>query len=113
MAKIVLNQEVWIVPSGYYRPNDKRAVRSDIVSKVGKKYFALKDRPYDKFSLETLEQVTNYNYKDQVYLSHQDILDEREYIRLQQAIKEFLSKNIKELIALDQLQEVALILDIE
>ena len=88
LATVVVGQKVWVKPSSLW--GNRREPFEAIVSKVGRKYFELSERPREKYDLYTLRQVTETNYENKVYINLQDILDEKEHQKLSEDIEELL-----------------------
>lgn len=79
MNKLKVGQTVWLVKKN--QPNITPQERT--ISKIGRKYFELSGERDTRFFIETLE-IDNGHYGSNatVYLSLQDIEDEREYLAI-------------------------------
>ena len=76
-----------------------------VITKVGRKYFFVKDLPRIKFSIDTMREVTDYCVDYVAYISKEKILEEIELSSLNAKIKEFFIYNAKKL-TLDQLRQI-------
>ena len=91
-------------------------IRECVVIKVGRKYFyAYKPGEREdfatKFNLETMFNVTTYSPDWKVYLSKQDIIDERESEELTASIRKQFDHYGKSKLTLDQLRHIKRIID--
>jgi len=91
-------------------------IRECVITKVGRKYFyACKSGEREdfatKFSLKTMFNVTTYSPDWEVYLSIQDILDERESEELNSVIRKHFDHYGKPKLTLDQLRQIKRIID--
>jgi len=83
---------VFVVPVG---PNNTRYMKGSIldniqektIEKVGNRYFYIKGWVREKFSLETMQDVSNYCKDWKVYINKQQIYDEAEFNTLYSNIK--------------------------
>ncbi len=74
MDKLIKGQTVWVKPiRNAARHNAK--VKEVVITTVGRKYFTLEgwDFARKKFSIETLEEVSEYSADYEVYLSLEDL----------------------------------------
>lgn len=111
LSAVVVGQKVWVNPSSLCR--SRREPFEATVSKVGRKYFELTERPREKYDLETLRQVTETNYENKVYLKLQDILDEKEHQKLYDEIKKAFNGYSKLQYSLEQLRKIAEIVGLQ
>lgn len=105
LAAVIVGQKVWVKPSSLWR--SRKEPFEATVSKVGRKYFELTECPREKYDLETLRQVTETNYENKVYLQLQDILDEKEHLRLSDEIRRAFNGYGKLQYSLEQLRKIA------
>ena len=107
---------VFVVPIG---PNNTRHMKGSIldnikeetIEKVGNKYFYLKGWVREKFSIETMQDVSNYCEDWKVYTDKQQILDEVEYGELYSCIKsKFARWGKNDIFTLDQLRRINVII---
>ena len=73
------------------------------ITKVGRKYFYIKQFPKNKYRIEDLEEESEYVPDWEVYFSRQEILDEREYEKLFIVISSKFDFMAKKDLTLDQL----------
>lgn len=104
----------------YTEPQNKILISEGAVTKIGRKYFYVSryknDRDPFKVDKETMRDKTcyGYGYRCQVYLSKQEILDEREFDYLWQSLHILFSAWAnKKKISLEALREVARLVDID
>ena len=103
--RLFVGQKLYLTPSKL----DKRAngePREVTVENVGRKYFKLKEFPRTKYSIETLTEENNINYKAQCYTTLQEILDLRDYDGLLSKIKSVFSYYGQVDISLSQLRQI-------
>ena len=102
--KLHVGQKLWMVIS---RPHHKNVEPVEVViSKVGKKYFELEDYHRDKFDIETLRSVNETNYKNQCYFTLQEILDNREFNRISEQLKNIFVGYNEPKLTLEQLRKI-------
>ena len=106
---IAIGQKVWVKP-GY--PTKSEPVEA-IITKVGKKYFELDDNSREKFDINTLQQVNDINYKSKIYLSFQNILDEKEHLKLSGALRTDFGNYGSLKYSLEQLRKIAEIVNLK
>jgi len=104
-VKLCVGQTIWIVPSHYYR-SDNKEPKEVVISKVGRKYFELEGYNRSKFNIETLQEENETNYKSQCYLTLQEILDEREIEKLTSQLKNIFGTYGKLDLTLEQLRKI-------
>ena len=73
---------------------------------VSRKYFYLKERPYNRFAIEDLCYVTDRGTMERCYLSEQDFLDEEKKTNLRLILKEYFSYGRDKDLTLDQLERI-------
>ena len=105
-VKLCVGQTIWIVPSHYYR-SDNKEPKEVVISKVGRKYFELDGYPRSKFNIETLKEENETNYKSQCYITLQEILDEREAERLTNQLKNIFGTYGRVNLTLEQLRKIS------
>lgn len=86
-------------------------IETDTVEKVGKKYFYLKNYPRYKFEFDTMCNVSNCSSSWRVYLSMQEMYDEKEFNKLKQEIRNVFGSYGKLSLPLDQLRKIKAIID--
>ncbi|MDP2692706.1 MAG: hypothetical protein Q8O88_03660 [bacterium] len=108
--KITIGQTIFLKGCGH---NIQKSILQVTVSKVGNKWFEVKELPRIKFEIETLlDEKSNYGYGHnwQGYLSMQEINDKNEQKKLTVLIQESFKKKH---FTLEQLRESARILGLE
>ena len=109
MTDIKVGLDVWVVPSSLYK--HKTEPYKDTVSKVGKKYFQLIGNTRAKYSLETMREVADTNYLSKVYLTLNEIEEQKEH----QQLSMFLSRKFQTYgrlpFSLNQLREIKKIIE--
>jgi hypothetical protein len=85
-------------------------ISEEIVEKIGRKYFYLKDFYKCKFCLEDMHDVSEYTSNYYVYLTKQEILDENEQSEITDKIKTYFRKNQSDL-SLEDLKKICEIID--
>lgn len=107
-----VGDKVW-----YTEPRKSETIYEGVVTKIGRKYFYVSrwenDRDPYKVNLDTMRDHYNYGYgyRCQVYLTKQEILDEREFTSLWENTQVFFSKWAnKSKVSLEVLREVAKLL---
>lgn len=82
-------QKVYVKKIGNAARNRKPEdlVTEEIVEKVGKKYFYLKDYYREKFSIEEMRDISEYSSNCAVYESKKEIEEEDEYFTKVGAIR--------------------------
>lgn len=108
--KVQVGQKVW-VKFATWSNRTPREPQETTVETVGNKYFTLVDRYREKYDVNTLRQVADTNYLNQVYLSLQTILDEEEHSRLSEEVRKVFSGYGKVKLTLTQLRNIKAILD--
>lgn len=101
---------VWVQP---VEPRQNIPYYEAKVIKVGNKYFEV-EQTYGrqvKYELETLRESGDTNYRNIVYLSEQDILDEKEFNSLSKIIRDKIDRYGKLPFTLDQLRRINNILN--
>jgi uncharacterized tellurite resistance protein B-like protein len=112
-AKIQVGQKLWLVATHYYNHEKKEPVEVT-VSKVGRKYFELTEKPRKKFNINNLREENETNYQDQCYLSLQEILDKTERQSLIGRVRKiFSSYACPNEITLEQIRKIAEVLQIK
>ena len=106
----VVGQKVWVCSSA---PWSRRTCElfEATVSKVGRKYFFLTERPREKYDLKTLSQVTKRSYKNKIYIKKQDFFDKQESQKLFDEIKQAFNGKLQ--YSLPQLREIAEIIGLQ
>lgn len=80
-----VGQKVWVNPTG--RCGSKGEIFESTISKVGRKYFEVKDIFRCKFCVKTLEEVSDYSSNYIIYTDIQDYEDEKEHQKLSNKLK--------------------------
>ena len=109
IMKLIKGQELYLIPS--YLDSRKSEPEKVIIKTVGRKYFQLEEYSRNKYSLETLSEVNDINYKGQCYITLQEILDLKEHINLFDKVKNIFVGYNKIDISLSQLREINNILN--
>lgn len=105
--KIEVNQTMYLIEYDYR--GSKKETQAVKVSKVGRKYFELEGKPYNRYDIKTLREVKDHVYKNQCYLSIQEIEDDRELNRLTNEISQFFRYRTK--LTIEQLREISKIIN--
>jgi hypothetical protein len=109
--KLSVGQKVYLKPiNNAARGGNKEILEAEIV-KVGRKYFELNRGLIKKYSMENLEQVTEYTPDYKLYFSKQDILDEYETNSLYSEIESKFGAWAKKDLTLDQLRRIKAIIN--
>jgi hypothetical protein len=99
----------------YYRYHDDDAInyiQEDIVAKVGRKYFGLTNHSREKFSLETMSDIVTCGSSDwAVYMSVQEIYDEKEKSTLEREVGKVFDWSSRKKLSLNQLRRIKAIID--
>ena len=103
--KLVIGQKLYLTPS-YLDTRNNSEPKEVTIKKVGKKYFQIEEYPRNKYSIKTLTEVNNTNYKGQCYITLQEILDLKEYSNLLGKFKNLFSYHSKIDISLNQLRKI-------
>ena len=103
--KLVVGQKLFITPS-YLDTRNNNEPKEVTIKKVGKKYFQIEEYSRNKYSIETLTEVNNTNYKGQCYFTLQEILDFKEYSNLLGKLKKIFSYHSQIDISLNQLRDI-------
>ena len=103
--KLIKGQELYLIPS-YLDTRNNSEPKKVIVKKVGRKYFQLHGYSRNKYSIETLSEVNDINYKGQCYVNLQEILDLKEHSNLLKKVKNSFVGYNKIDISLSQLREI-------
>jgi len=104
-----VGQTLWLVLSSYYKGN-AREPKEVVISKVGRKYFELEGRRLEKYNIDNLREEIDSSYKNQCYLSFQEILDKKEIQKLTDEIRKFLQPYGELDLSLDQLRRISAII---
>ena len=99
-----------------FRRGAEATIAERTVTKIGNKLFEVDNDDRNKFNISTLEYVNKEysQYKRQLYLSEQEILDRRERgIRIQKLRRAFDWGSSQSEYTLEQLREASKILNIE
>jgi|WetSurMetagenome_2_1015567.scaffolds.fasta_scaffold695503_2 hypothetical protein len=89
-------------------------IREAIINKIGKKYFYLNEYPWVKFSISEMRDISNYASDYGIYLSEQEIKDEKEYFEKLKFLKDtFDYCRGKKNFTLDQLKKICNIINNE
>ena len=104
-VKLYVGQKVWLVRSNHYRGENEPIEYA--IGSIGRKYFTLKDHDTRcKFDIKTLKLATEDNYVDICYLNLQEILDERESVKLVGQLRSFFKGYGKVDLTLEQLRKI-------
>ena len=109
--KVQAGQKVWVIVKNYH--GKERDPVEATVSKVGRKYFQLHPDETTKYSLETGVEAIESNYCNRVYLTLQEILDEKEHVALSNSLKQVFGGYGRLPYPLDVLRKVAELLEIK
>ena len=102
--KLTVGQKLWLY---YYIYNPKKQAKEVTVATVGKKYFTLKEKPYDRFIIEDLSLVNDRAVIEaQCYLSQQDFLDEEKKTNLRLLLKDYFGYGRDKDLTIDQLRRI-------
>lgn len=107
---IKVGQVLFIVEKTY-RDSDVARKYEAAVTRVGKKYFYIKEGHWEyKYDLSTLQEVNDSNYHNKAYLSAKDYEDEKEASNLRREISNFFryafNCEMLPLVALRQIQQI-------
>ena len=104
--KLEVGQTLWIVRRSAFRGElDEQEEKK--VSKVGNKYFELEDDYRgNKYSLETLRQVSDTNYPAQCYFTLQEIKDQQENDKLGEQIRKIFQYGVSSKLTLEQRRKI-------
>lgn len=105
MNELTVGQKLYLVPSTLDCAKN-REPKEVTISKVGQKYFYLQEYQRNKYDIETLQEVNNFNYKGQCYFTLQEILNLREINSLYRKIREYFSGYREKEISLENLRKI-------
>lgn len=109
--KLEVGQKLWIIVPEYRNQAPPNDPKETVITKIGRKYFEVDAARDVRFDIETLRDTRDANYKYLLYLTLQEILDEREQAQLQDKIgKAFSWMSIKRH-SLDQLRRINQIIE--
>jgi hypothetical protein len=102
--KLTVGQKLWLYS---HTNNPRKEVKEVTVETVSKKYFYLKERPYDRFTIEDLCYVNDQGkIVACCYLSEQDFLDEERKTNLRLLLKEYFDYGRHKDLTIDQLERI-------
>ena len=102
--KLVVGQKLWLYSYTY---NPRKEVKEVTVATVGKKYFTLKEKPTDKFTIEDFCLVSVQGLINaRCYLSEREFLDEEKKTNLRLILKEYFSYGKDKDLTIDQLERI-------
>lgn len=107
--KLVVGNTVFLKPL-YNKARYSSDIEKGVITKIGRKYFEVST--YDdmsfpiKFIIETMLQQTDYSPNWKVYLSEQEILDEKESQNLIMSITKYVGLHGEKSLSLDQLRRI-------
>jgi len=97
-----------------YGRDEKTTITEAIIEKIGKKYFYLKEYWNTKFSITEMRDISNYTSVYAVYLSEQEIKDEKEYFEKMKFLRDtFDYRRGKKDFTLNQLKKICDIINNE
>jgi len=102
--KLTVGQKLWLY---YYIQNPKKEIKEVTVATVGKKYFTIEEKPYNKFTIENLSLVNDRAVIEaKCYLSYQDFLDEEKKTNLRLLLKDYFGYGRDKDLTVDQLERI-------
>jgi len=116
MAKIIIGQTVYLKPTACNNMGYEKPIQEFEVKKIGKKYFEVwkgqNKLTVLKFDVETLTQLKYSYFPDwNLYFSKQEILDEKETMKLTDEIRNVVDRGIAIQLSLEQLRKIKDIID--
>lgn len=113
-GKIKIGQTIYIKSSSNYKEG-QRDIKIATISKIGSKYFQIMEsyKGYNEFSLETGLMKTNTNYRYKAYLTIKEIEDLEEHLILSRKIKREFDSFGNSKYSLEQLREIAKIINLQ
>ncbi len=110
-VKRLVGDVLWMVSARDHRSNSEETTPSKVtITKVGTKFFEATNehgRVVGKFQMNSMLQEIDSNYKKQLYLTLDEILEKREFDKLQSKLKQFFSYHTKLKMSLEKLRKVS------
>ena len=108
--KLKVGMNVWIETTGNLARYGSEIFETEVV-KIGNKYFYLDFDKEKKFNFKTGQEKSEYCKNYQVYFTKQEILDEREYYRINQRLRRIFDIWSQHKLTLQQLKNIEKIVD--
>ena len=102
--QIQVGQTVYLEPTAYAAHRNKDIVET-VVTKVGRKYFEVKNRR-ERFNLEKMCEITCYTPSWHIYLSKKEIEDKNEKETLISRLRKLFQNYNNINLSLEQLREI-------